>query len=81
MGTWHGWKFLPILGEYAVNMQEGKLSQEEMERWSWDREMGKAKREIPRELKDIKGYHDDDPASYEILSQVNKLFKMMTQSR
>lgn len=55
MGTWHGWNFLPILGEYTVSMLEGKLSDEEVETWSWDREMGKSKREIPSELKDIKG--------------------------
>ena len=58
MGTWHSWKFLPILGKYVVNMLDGKLSEEETERWHWDRKMDELKREKPRELKDIKGYSD-----------------------
>ena len=37
-------------------MLDGKLSDEERERWHWDRKLDKVKREKPRELKDIKGY-------------------------
>ena len=77
MGTWHGWKFLPILGEYAVSMLEGKLSEEESERWSWDREMGQAKREIPRELSSIKGYRDHDAAPSGITSQFGRVWDMI----
>ena len=53
MGTWHSWKFLPILDKYVVSMQDGKLSDEERGRWDWDRKMDKIKREKPRELKDM----------------------------
>lgn len=58
MGTWHSWKFLPILGKYVVNMLDGRLSEEEKGRWDWDRKIDKIKREIPRELRDVKGYEE-----------------------
>ena len=76
MGTWHRWKFLPILGEYAVSMLKGELGEEERERWSWDRELGKAVREDLRELKDIEGYHGT--ALYGSISQINRAFKYIT---
>ena len=59
-------------------MLEGKLSEEEHERWSWDRELGKAKREVPRELSSIKGYHDPESASSGLVSQAKAIFRMMT---
>ena len=59
MGTWHSWKFLPILGKYVFKMLDGKLSEEEKGRWHWDRKMDKIKRDIPRELRDIKGYQEE----------------------
>ena len=60
MGTWHSWKFLPILGKYIVNMLDGKLNEEEKGSWDWDRKMDKIKRDIPRELRDIKGYQEEE---------------------
>ncbi|KAL8766709.1 MAG: hypothetical protein Q9209_006578 [Squamulea sp. 1 TL-2023] len=36
-GSFHGWKFLPIVGEYVVQMLQGTLSEEMIQRWSWDR--------------------------------------------
>ena len=58
-------------------MLEGKLGDEETERWSWDRELGQAKREVPRELSSIKGYHDPEPASSGIVSQAKMILRMM----
>ena len=58
MGTWHSWKFLPILGKYVVNMLDGELSEEEKGRWDWDRKIDDIKGETPRELRDIKGYEE-----------------------
>ncbi|KAL8849899.1 MAG: hypothetical protein Q9221_005165 [Calogaya cf. arnoldii] len=36
-GSFHGWKFLPIVGEYVVQMLQGRLGEEMAQRWSWDR--------------------------------------------
>ncbi|KAF2663145.1 sarcosine oxidase [Microthyrium microscopicum] len=34
-GSFHAWKFLPILGEYVVAMLDGTLDEESVNRWSW----------------------------------------------
>ena len=36
-GSFHGWKFLPMIGKYIVRMLDGELGKEHRERWSWDR--------------------------------------------
>ncbi|GJC90757.1 L-pipecolate oxidase [Colletotrichum liriopes] len=36
-GSFHGWKFLPILGKYVVQMLEGSLEETLAKKWSWDR--------------------------------------------
>ncbi|APA15915.1 hypothetical protein sscle_15g106850 [Sclerotinia sclerotiorum 1980 UF-70] len=36
-GSFHGWKFLPIIGEYVVKMLDGKLDADLVKRWAWDR--------------------------------------------
>lgn len=33
-GSFHGWKFLPNIGEYVVDTIEGKLEASWKERWS-----------------------------------------------
>ena len=56
-GSFHGWKFLPILGEYVVRMLDGKLEKEEEENWAWDRNiegLPPNPLEPMRELRDIK---------------------------
>lgn len=42
-GSYHGWKFLPIVGEYVVQMLQGTLDKESLERWSWDRPLDRPK--------------------------------------
>ncbi|KAH0841542.1 sarcosine oxidase [Fonsecaea pedrosoi] len=37
-GSFHGYKFFPVLGKYVVEMLEGSLSPELVEKWAWDRE-------------------------------------------
>ncbi|KAF7510856.1 hypothetical protein GJ744_005956 [Endocarpon pusillum] len=37
-GSFHGWKFFPVLGKYVLQMLEGSLSPELAEKWAWDRE-------------------------------------------
>ncbi|PKS05447.1 hypothetical protein jhhlp_008823 [Lomentospora prolificans] len=36
-GSFHGFKFFPVLGKYITQMMEGELSPELAERWAWDR--------------------------------------------
>ncbi|KAI9871194.1 MAG: hypothetical protein M1830_004434 [Pleopsidium flavum] len=55
-GSFHGWKFLPILGKYVVQMLKGQLDDEMARRWAWDREYdGAAHGNVrpERELRDI----------------------------
>ncbi|KAI8192175.1 L-pipecolate oxidase [Colletotrichum sp. SAR 10_75] len=35
VGSNHGFKFLPIIGKYVIDMLEGKLSEDYKELWSW----------------------------------------------
>jgi hypothetical protein len=37
-GSFHGYKFFPVLGKYVTQMLEGNLEHELKEKWSWDRE-------------------------------------------
>ncbi|KAI0021323.1 sarcosine oxidase [Xylariomycetidae sp. FL0641] len=37
-GSFHGWKFFPIIGDYVVRMLDGTLDKDLAERWAWDRE-------------------------------------------
>ncbi|KAI1129259.1 sarcosine oxidase [Nemania abortiva] len=36
-GSFHGWKFLPVIGRYVVQMLEGSLESDLGKRWAWDR--------------------------------------------
>lgn len=37
-GSFHGFKFFPVIGKYVIQMLEGGLSSELESRWAWDRE-------------------------------------------
>ncbi|KAI1348856.1 sarcosine oxidase [Xylaria sp. FL0043] len=36
-GSFHGWKFLPVIGDYVVRMLDGTLEPDLKKRWAWDR--------------------------------------------
>ncbi|KAI3318852.1 sarcosine oxidase [Xylariaceae sp. AK1471] len=36
-GSFHGWKFLPVIGQYVVQMLDGTLEPDLEKRWAWDR--------------------------------------------
>ncbi|KAE9378260.1 sarcosine oxidase [Stipitochalara longipes BDJ] len=60
-GSFHGWKFMPTIGKYVVQMLDGTLDKEKTRRWAWDRgnEGAACVMYIPtRDLKDIKGYSE-----------------------
>ncbi|KAK9769255.1 putative FAD dependent oxidoreductase domain-containing protein [Seiridium cardinale] len=55
-GSFHSWKFLPILGKYAIQMITGNLDAKLVKTWAWDREDNGGAHEglIPhREMRDI----------------------------
>ncbi|CAD6573946.1 MAG: hypothetical protein ASARMPREDX12_006334 [Alectoria sarmentosa] len=55
-GSFHGWKFLPIIGQYVVEMLKGELSEEMTRRWEWDRSFEGYPKNIllpERELRDL----------------------------
>ena len=37
-GSFHGFKFFPVLGKYITQMLEGELEPELVEKWAWDRQ-------------------------------------------
>ncbi|TWU70893.1 hypothetical protein ED733_001588 [Metarhizium rileyi] len=37
-GSFHGYKFFPVIGKYVVNMLENSLSPQLADKWAWDRE-------------------------------------------
>jgi sarcosine oxidase/L-pipecolate oxidase len=55
-GSFHSWKFLPVIGKYVVRMIEGTLDTKLLEAWAWDREGTGLAHEglLPRrEMKDV----------------------------
>lgn len=36
-GSFHGWKFLPVIGDYVADMMQGILEPEFADRWAWDK--------------------------------------------
>ncbi|KAG9233797.1 sarcosine oxidase-like protein [Amylocarpus encephaloides] len=55
-GSFHGWKFLPIVGKYVTQLLDDKLSDSLQARWAWDRDQqGDAHEKIVprRELADL----------------------------
>ncbi|KAI0118242.1 sarcosine oxidase [Nemania sp. FL0031] len=36
-GSFHGWKFLPVIGRYVTQMLDGTLESDLEKRWAWDR--------------------------------------------
>ncbi|KAI0547512.1 sarcosine oxidase [Xylaria curta] len=48
-GSFHGWKFLPVIGDYVVQMLDDTLEPELKRKWAWDRPIPKTPgREWPR---------------------------------
>lgn len=35
-GSFHGWKFLPVIGDYISDMLQGTLEADFADRWAWD---------------------------------------------
>ena len=35
-GSLHGWKFLPLLGEFVVDSITNQLSPQLVEKWNWE---------------------------------------------
>ncbi|KAI8965334.1 sarcosine oxidase [Daldinia sp. FL1419] len=59
-GSFHGYKFLPIIGKYVVQMLRGELSEEHTRRWAWDRDVVPIVTPYtPRgDLRDVPGYYE-----------------------
>jgi len=57
-GSFHGWKFFPVLGKYVVELLDGVLDPALQKKWAWDRELPSTDDNTvwPRkELKDLWG--------------------------
>ncbi|PTB44198.1 hypothetical protein M441DRAFT_55267 [Trichoderma asperellum CBS 433.97] len=39
-GSFHGWKFLPVIGDYIADMLHGLLGADYADRWAWDQKGG-----------------------------------------
>ncbi|EQB44922.1 FAD dependent oxidoreductase [Colletotrichum gloeosporioides Cg-14] len=37
IGSFHGWKFLPVLGKYVVQMLQGTLEEKLAKKWAWNK--------------------------------------------
>jgi len=37
IGSFHGWKFLPVLGKYVVQLLQGSLDEKWAKKWAWDK--------------------------------------------
>ncbi|KAF7190049.1 L-pipecolate oxidase [Pseudocercospora fuligena] len=66
-GSAHGFKFMPVIGKYIVDMLEGKLDPETAEKWRW-RHGARLESIDPHpnpllDLKDVPGFNDDGTRS------------------
>jgi sarcosine oxidase/L-pipecolate oxidase len=55
-GSFHAWKFLPIIGKYVVQMLDGSLDPDISSKWAWDRiDKGAAHEHLAphREMRDV----------------------------
>ncbi|KAI0521073.1 sarcosine oxidase [Xylaria bambusicola] len=54
-GSFHGWKFLPVIGQYVVQLLDGTLESDLEKRWVWDRPLpDQPGKEWPRrDLRDL----------------------------
>jgi len=55
-GSFHGFKFLPVIGKYVVEMLDEVLEPALCKKWAWDRELPPTDDKIVwprRELKDL----------------------------
>ncbi|KAK8147721.1 hypothetical protein G3M48_001144 [Beauveria asiatica] len=39
-GSFHGWKFLPVIGEYIASLMQGTLADDYVLQWAWDKASG-----------------------------------------
>lgn len=39
-GSFHGWKFLPVIGDYVADLLAGTLDDDYVQRWAWDKKGG-----------------------------------------
>lgn len=53
-GSFHGWKFLPNIGEYVVKRIFGTLEADLVRKWAWDRENLGAVCELYNPTRDMK---------------------------
>lgn len=63
-GSFHGWKFLPVIGNYVAQMMDGSLAPEFADRWAWDKKGGDGHSANPTyqivgDLQDWVGGEDD----------------------
>jgi glycine/D-amino acid oxidase-like deaminating enzyme len=35
-GSFHGFKFFPVIGKYVIQMLEGELEPDLVKKWAWD---------------------------------------------
>ena len=53
-GSFHGWKFLPIIGDYVVQLLDGTLEEDLVKRWAWDRPQSEGAHERVRPRREMK---------------------------
>ena len=53
-GSFHGWKFLPNIGEYVVKRIFGTLEEDLVRKWAWDRKSAGSACEVYNPTRDVK---------------------------
>ena len=65
VGSNHGFKFLPVIGKYVVDMLEGKLGKEWLDLWAWGKGPSGKPSPYPfelRNLSDLTGWEEKHAA-------------------
>ncbi|ATY62964.1 sarcosine oxidase [Cordyceps militaris] len=62
-GSFHGYKFFPVLGKYVVQMLEGELSPELQAKWAWDRQRPDPARNPDWPRVEMRNYLDNNLAA------------------
>jgi sarcosine oxidase / L-pipecolate oxidase len=78
-GSFHGWKFLPVIGDYIAAMLDGKLAPEYGRRWAWDAQppsngyMANPTYQTETDLSSLLDAKDDEKAAFHGMGDMNGL--------
>jgi glycine/D-amino acid oxidase-like deaminating enzyme len=63
-GSFHGFKFLPVIGKYVVEMLSGELTPLLQQRWAWDRERPSPDTNVKWSRRELREFGSSESSSH-----------------